>query len=158
MAAQSETVYETESVKSEEPIEVEEQFDNPGVEKIHVDVESAAKHFEDRLLNADFVDFSDTVSNIRKRGYKSGHYVLDIEEDEEEETIDQKFRRLRREVQELMDAVNMEREKPERKFTVNTTELENLRDLLKAAILKRESELLPRPPTTKAIENKPDDN
>ncbi|KAI1724528.1 dynamitin domain-containing protein [Ditylenchus destructor] len=142
MSAQKETVYETEDVPAEEPNEAEENFDDADVEKIHVDLDGAIKLFGNRLLNADTVDFSDALTNSRrKRGYKSGQYVLEIvgKDCGEKETVDQKFRRLRCEVEELMEEISKESEKPECPTSVSKTDLDHLNDLLKAALLKKES-------------------
>lgn len=142
MSAQKEIVYETEDVPSEDPIETEEQFDDVDVEKIHVDLDGAMKLFGNRLLNADAVDFSDSLTNSRKkRGYKSGQYVLEIvgKEYGEKETVDQKYRRLRCEVEELMEDISKEPENSECVPSVSKNDLEYLNDLLKAALLKKES-------------------
>lgn len=50
-----EDVYETEDYSSPEISNVEENFDNPDIETIHVDIDSAIKRFGNRLLNADDV-------------------------------------------------------------------------------------------------------
>ncbi len=59
------------------------------------------------------LDFSDDVvarGRSKRRGYRSEHYVLELvgPEYEGEETIEQKFRRLRYELEELSSAVDEE--------------------------------------------------
>uniref|UniRef100_A0A915EP50 Dynactin subunit 2 n=1 Tax=Ditylenchus dipsaci TaxID=166011 RepID=A0A915EP50_9BILA len=142
MSVQKEDVYETDDIPVPEEIEIEEQFEDQAVEKIHVDVEGAIKLFGNRLLNADAVDFSDALNNHRRRkGYRSGHYVLEMlgVENDDKETTEQKFRRLRQEVEELMETVTREKESEQWSASITKADLDDLNDMLKAAVLKKES-------------------
>jgi len=118
----------------------QESFEDPNIEKIHVDVESAIKLFGSRLLNAEHADFSDALTN-RHKGFGSGQYVLEIvgrDYTDEKETLEQKFRRLRCELEELAGEVETEKAKKASDVapTVRKAELEGLNDLLRAATLK----------------------
>lgn len=55
MSIQKEDVYETEDYPPSKVKSVEEIFDDPNIEKIHVDIDGAIKRFGNRLLNADDV-------------------------------------------------------------------------------------------------------
>lgn len=67
MSIQKEDVYESEDVPLIESVDYEEQFDDPGIEKIHMDMEGAIKLFGNRILNADdvgkFFWFFSTMQN-----------------------------------------------------------------------------------------------
>lgn len=55
MSIHKEDIYETEDYPTTEIVNVEEHFDNPDIEKIYVDIDSAMKRFGNRLINADNV-------------------------------------------------------------------------------------------------------
>jgi len=136
--SQKEDVYETEDVESMETVDYEETFEDPAIEKIHVDIEGSIKLFGSRILNADNVDFTDTLR--KRRGYRSGQYILELVEPEAEETVEEKFKRLRLEVEEL--TAQVEREKTEgvtNDKTISKSALDELSDLLNAAIRSKES-------------------
>lgn len=134
-----EDVYETEDYSSPEISNVEENFDNPDIETIHVDIDSAIKRFGNRLLNADDVDFSDSL-NKKRRGYRSGNYVLEIvgSENKDNETIEQKIERLRFELEELTLLIEKKNKKNENgeNSVISKNELDSLNNILQAAILE----------------------
>uniref|UniRef100_A0A914DIQ4 Dynactin subunit 2 n=1 Tax=Acrobeloides nanus TaxID=290746 RepID=A0A914DIQ4_9BILA len=139
MSVQKEDVYETEDVVIDEGAPLEERFDNPEVEKIHVDVEGALKKFGGRMISSKNVDFSDSVVNRRRRGYGGGQYVIEVvgPEYDEPETLEQKYNRLHCELNELMEAVLKEKENQSEKTSITKSDLEELNDVLKAAQVKR---------------------
>lgn len=53
MSVLKEDVYESEDVPLTETVDYEEQFEDPSIEKIHVDMEAVIKLFGNRILNAD---------------------------------------------------------------------------------------------------------
>uniref|UniRef100_A0A0N5AGZ7 Dynactin subunit 2 n=1 Tax=Syphacia muris TaxID=451379 RepID=A0A0N5AGZ7_9BILA len=113
MSIQKEDVYETEDLPEvDQPIAQEETYESEDVEKIHIDVDNALKRFQGRLLNADNVDFSDSIARRRRAGYGSGAYVLEVVGNEcgEPENIEQKFNRLNYELNDLLEAIQKEDE------------------------------------------------
>lgn len=61
-----------------------------------------------KIIKIKNLDFSDETR--RRKGYRSGNYVLQIDEPAfpHNETVDQKFQRLRLEIEELTELVNTE--------------------------------------------------
>lgn len=53
MSLYKEDVYETEDIPCEQSVEVEEQFEQPEVEKIHLDVGGVRKRFGNCILDAE---------------------------------------------------------------------------------------------------------
>ncbi|KAH7728221.1 DNC-2 protein [Aphelenchoides avenae] len=138
MSIQKEVVYETEDLPAEEAPQAEEKFESEDVETMHTDVDAALKRFGGRLLDAAKVDFSDSIAPRRRKGYSSGHYILEVVGPtcDEPETLEQKFNRLRCELNELQSTVEAAESKEE-KIPVRKSDLDELNDVLKAAIAKK---------------------
>ncbi|KAL3104214.1 hypothetical protein niasHS_002241 [Heterodera schachtii] len=103
MSLYKEDVYETEDPPNAEPIETVEKFESEEVEKVHMSMGAAKKRFDHCLLDSEGADFSDSVGVRRlKRGFKASE-VFESETigSEEEETLEQKFNRLNREIRNL---------------------------------------------------------
>ncbi|VDD87952.1 unnamed protein product [Enterobius vermicularis] len=108
MSLQKEDVYETEDLPEvDQYVRQEEAYESEDVQKIHIDVDSALKRFQGRLLDANTVDFSDSIDRRRRVGYGSGAYVLEVvgPESGESETLRQKFSRLSFELNDLLETL-----------------------------------------------------
>lgn len=108
MSIQKEDVYETEDLPEvDQYVRQEEAYESEDVQRIHIDVDSALKRFQGRLLDAGSVDFSDSIARRRRAGYGSGAYVLEVigSESEEQETLKQKFNRLNYELNDLLETL-----------------------------------------------------
>lgn len=115
MSLQKEDVYETEDLPEDDQHMVkEETHDSEEVERVHIDMEAAMKRFKGRLVNADCVDFSDSIARKRRAGYGGGAYVLEVvgPEFSEPETIQQRFQRLYYELNELTESLISEKDEP----------------------------------------------
>uniref|UniRef100_A0A9J2PG38 Dynactin subunit 2 n=1 Tax=Ascaris lumbricoides TaxID=6252 RepID=A0A9J2PG38_ASCLU len=142
MSIQKEDVYETEDLpEAEQHMRYEETNENSEeVERIHIDMETALKRFKGRMINADHVDFSDSIARKRRTGYGSGAYVLEVvgPNVDETETIEQKFHRLNYELIELAEAVMMQKEKSkENTSTVDESDVIAMLDTVRAVHLNK---------------------
>ncbi|CAJ0570555.1 unnamed protein product, partial [Mesorhabditis spiculigera] len=75
---------------------------------IHIDIETVMKKFQGRLVNAENVDFSDSIAAKGKRSYGSTGHVLEVigRGTGEPETPAQKFNRLYLEISELGEEIS----------------------------------------------------
>uniref|UniRef100_A0A915APQ8 Dynactin subunit 2 n=1 Tax=Parascaris univalens TaxID=6257 RepID=A0A915APQ8_PARUN len=142
MSIQKEDVYETEDLpEAEQHMRYEEANENPEeVERIHIDMETALKRFKGRMINADHVDFSDSIARKRRTGYGSGAYVLEVVGPgvDETETIEQKFHRLNYELIELAEAIMTQKEKSkENTSTVDESDVIAMLDTVRAVHLNK---------------------
>ncbi|VDM47953.1 unnamed protein product [Toxocara canis] len=142
MSVQNEDVYETEDLPEDEQHlrEEEAQENSEEVERIHIDMESALKRFKGRMINADHVDFSDSIARKRRTGYASGAYVLEVigPDVDETETIDQKFHRLNYELVELAEAMKEQKENSKEKAsTINEGDVVAMLDAVRAVHLNK---------------------
>ncbi|CAJ0937522.1 unnamed protein product, partial [Mesorhabditis belari] len=99
---------------------------------VHLDIDGALKRFQGRLLNAQNVDFSDSISPLGKKSYGSVAYVLEIQgkNSDEPETFEQKFQRLHMEIGELAQCIPTG--KDEAVTTKSTSLLKSMLDEVKA--------------------------
>ncbi|TKR78246.1 hypothetical protein L596_019084 [Steinernema carpocapsae] len=145
MSIQKEDIFETPDYPEEEPVEREETFESEHIESIHVNMDAAMKKFKGRMINADCVDFSDSLWNRRRKGYGSGKYVLEVvgkeHADREHETVEQKFNRIHCELGELAEMVKAEKEAG--KPTVQEVDVNDLGQLLEAIQKERISGTIP---------------
>ncbi|VDK68974.1 unnamed protein product [Litomosoides sigmodontis] len=112
MSLQKEDVYETEDLPEDDQQIIEDEIiESEEVERMHIDVDSAMKRFKGRILNAEDVDFSDSIARRRRCGYGSGSYVLEVVGPyaDESETLEQKFNRLNCEINDLAEAVQAQK-------------------------------------------------
>lgn len=75
------------------------------VEVLHISSGEAHSHFKDKTLDATHVDFSDRISHSRRRGYDARRMEWEVAGEGEEETVMQKYQRLKCEVNQLVDEV-----------------------------------------------------
>uniref|UniRef100_A0A915Q404 Uncharacterized protein n=1 Tax=Setaria digitata TaxID=48799 RepID=A0A915Q404_9BILA len=108
MSLRKEDVYETEDLPEDDQQMVEDEVtESEEVERVHIDVDSAMKRFKGRLVNAENVDFSDSIARKKRCGYGGGSYVLEVVGPyaDETETLEQKFTRLNCELNDLKEAL-----------------------------------------------------
>ncbi len=101
-------VYETPNPVLNEKLQVIED-DSNSVQKILISTKEAHDRFNTRSLNSDYVDFSDTISNRRKFGYRVEPDSYEWNQDLVESPI-QRFKRLQAELANLKsDLVEMDK-------------------------------------------------
>uniref|UniRef100_A0A2K6WKI7 Uncharacterized protein n=1 Tax=Onchocerca volvulus TaxID=6282 RepID=A0A2K6WKI7_ONCVO len=143
MSLRKEDVYETEDLPEDDQQMIgDEIVESEEIERLHIDVDNAMKKFKGRLLSAENVDFSDSISRRRRRGYGSGSYVLEVVGPyaDETETLEQKFTRLKCEINDLMEAVQAQKmsEKPNASV-VNEEELIAMLETLNALQIDKDT-------------------
>ncbi|VDN04691.1 unnamed protein product [Thelazia callipaeda] len=142
MSYQKEDVYETEDLPEDDQQMIEDDFTESEVERVHIDVDNAMKRFKGRLLSAENVDFSDSVARRKRYGYGGGSYVLEVVGPyaDETETLEQKFTRLKLEVEGLVEAMQIKKEleKPNTSF-VAEEDLLAILETLKAMQIRRDN-------------------
>lgn len=105
---------QTATVRSSSPFEPDSSF-NPDIDGRRLRVDDARSHFEPARVDARDVDFSDSIASKRKsyrtiRGKRrqkreDGVEVLGDISDEEDESLERKLARLRREAEELKEDI-----------------------------------------------------
>ncbi|XP_066973011.1 dynactin subunit 2 isoform X2 [Macrobrachium rosenbergii] len=76
------------------------------IEVLHISSSDAHSHFKGKTLDSTYVDFSDRISHSRRRGYDARRMEWELAGEGEEETVMQKYQRLKCEVQQLLDDVD----------------------------------------------------
>ncbi|CAI4226186.1 unnamed protein product [Auanema sp. JU1783] len=112
-----EDVYESEGAcEGEKNVFAREESNDPDVELVYLDIDSARKRYVNCNVNSAGVDFSDSIAKKKKKCYGSNSYVLEVtgKEYEEPETDVQRINRLTCEINELHDKLNAD-ESPEGK-------------------------------------------
>uniref|UniRef100_A0A914GW25 Uncharacterized protein n=1 Tax=Globodera rostochiensis TaxID=31243 RepID=A0A914GW25_GLORO len=89
-------------------VPAEEEFESEELEKVHLSMGLARKRFDNCMLNSEGADFSDSVGARRpKRGFKANEiFEAEPAGSEEEETLEQRYNRLNREVKKLAAEVD----------------------------------------------------
>ncbi|XP_053645230.1 dynactin subunit 2 isoform X2 [Cherax quadricarinatus] len=100
-------VYETcDLPESEQEYSLNDSGDSSGaVETLHISANDAHSHFRGKILDASYVDFSDRISYAHRRGYDARRVEWEVGGDLEEETVTQKYQRLKCEVNQLVEEV-----------------------------------------------------
>ncbi|VDK29155.1 unnamed protein product [Gongylonema pulchrum] len=143
MSLQKEDVYETEDLPEDDQQLIEDEVhEGEEVQRVHIDVGEAMKRFKGRLVNAENVDFSDSIARKKRRGYGGGAYVLEVVGPyaDENETLEQKLTRLECEVNDLVEALRFQEPQKEDKSEARVARedyLISLLEELKAMKVKR---------------------
>ncbi|KAG0711902.1 Dynactin subunit 2-A [Chionoecetes opilio] len=102
-------VYETcDLPESEQDFPLGEAGEGDGVvEVLHISAGDAHDRFRGKVLDASHVDFSDRLSNARRRGYGGRCIEWEVAGEGGEETVIQKYQRLQCEVNQLLEEVQV---------------------------------------------------
>ncbi|XP_071530050.1 dynactin subunit 2 [Panulirus ornatus] len=100
-------IYETSDLpESEQDYTVTEGGDSSNsVETLHISANDAHSHFKGKVLDATQVDFSDRISLSRRHGYDARRVEWEVAGEGEEETVTQKYQRLKCEVNQLIEEI-----------------------------------------------------
>ncbi|KAK7085465.1 Dynactin subunit 2, partial [Halocaridina rubra] len=100
-------VYETSDLpESDQDYVIGESGDTSNaIEVLHISSGDAYSHFKGKNLDASHVDFSDRISYSRRRGYDARPMEWEVAGQGEEETIMQKYQRLKCEINQLVGEV-----------------------------------------------------
>uniref|UniRef100_A0A0P4WA46 Dynactin subunit 2 n=1 Tax=Scylla olivacea TaxID=85551 RepID=A0A0P4WA46_SCYOL len=100
-------VYETcDLPESEQDFPPSDSGEGDGVvEVLHISAGDAHDRFKGKVLDASHVDFSDRLSNNRRRGYGARRIEWEVAGEDGEETVIQKYQRLQCEVNQLLEEV-----------------------------------------------------
>lgn len=92
--------------ESEQDFPANESGEGDGVvEVLHISAGDAHDRFKGKVLDASHVDFSDRLSNARRRGYGARRIEWEVAGEGGEETVIQKYQRLQCEVNQLLEEV-----------------------------------------------------
>ncbi|KAG7174399.1 dynactin subunit 2-like [Homarus americanus] len=73
------------------------------VETLHISADEAHSHFKGKVLDGSNVDFSDRISLCHRRGFDARRVEWEVAGEGEEETVTQKYQRLKYEVNHLIE-------------------------------------------------------
>ncbi|CAH1736085.1 unnamed protein product [Aphis gossypii] len=98
-------VYETfELPEDDQQLDYAEE-DNEDIERVKLAPTEAYKHFKDKVVNSENIDFSDKLGRSLKTGYNSNQ-LWELAAQGEKETPLQKYYRLKLETEELVQEIN----------------------------------------------------
>lgn len=123
---------------------------------VHLDIDAALKRFQGRLLSAQDVDFSDSISPYGKKSYGSTAYVLEVigKNTSDLETFEEKFNRLYLEIGQLAETAareNNTNSKAEKSTNVLQEMLNEVKELKSASNALKSEITLKAPSTSSSI-------